>query len=314
MSELPTATDQPAGPDPVLILTDTQLPSFFRASDAASMRGQRQSIRTTAVVLTLTVSAALAATITVRVTLRDIDIGAIISGLAFALAIVGSIYLLQMRPEKAWYDGRAGAESARTLAWLYAVGGAPFNIDGCEDPDGELLEQLGLIAKQLGRLALSAEVGYQITDKMRMVRASSLASRKTAYMVGRIEAELEWYQRKAEWNAKREDVWRRVTLGLQGIGLAVAIARVSGLLTIDLLGLIAAAVAATSAWLEAKDYGTLAEAYSITAVDLSLARERALNLINDPSEENWSRFVEGAELAISREHTLWLARGGVRWP
>jgi len=313
MNERPTAASS-SGQEQVLILTDADLPSFFRASDAASLCGQRHRVRAIAVILALTVLAALAATITLKVTGRHIDVGAVISGVAFALSIVGGIYLLQMRPEKAWYDGRAGAESARTLAWLYAVGGGLFNINSCQDPDGELLDQLGMIAKQLGRLALSAEgIGHQITEKMRIVRGSSLADRKAAYVTGRIDAQLQWYQGRCEWNARREESWRRVTLSLQGAGLAAAIARISGLLTIDLLGLIAAGVAATSAWLEAKDHGTLAEAYSITAVDLSLARERALKILDDASEDSWSRFVEGAEQAISREHTLWLARGGVRW-
>ena len=34
----------------------------------------------------------------------------------------------------------------------------------------------------------------------------------------------------------------------------------------------------------------------------------------EDSENAWSQFVEGAEQAISREHTLWLARGGARFP
>lgn len=312
MSKEETQADSSASE--MLTLTDDDLPNFFRASDAASLQGQRRHVRAIAAILALTVAAAIAGTITVKATARQIDVAAMVSGLAFALSIVGGIYLLQSRPQKAWYDGRVGAESARTLAWLYAVGGGLFTIGNCPNPDSELLDQFELIARQLGMLALSGEgFGPQITSKMRTLRGLPLRARKAAYLTGRIDAELEWYQRKGRWNARREVAWRRVTLTLQGAGLVAAIARITGFLTIDMLGLIAAGVAAAAAWLEAKDHGTLAQAYSITAVDLMLARERALTMMHDTSEENWSRFVEGAEHAISREHTLWLARGGVRW-
>ena len=87
---------------------------------------------------------------------------------------------------------------------------------------------------------------------------------------------------------------------MQGYGLAVAFARVFNVLNFDLLGVVAAAVAATAAWIEAKDHATLGSAYGITATDLWMARERALMLANNSSEPAWSNFVETAELAKNR--------------
>jgi hypothetical protein len=124
---------------------------------------------------------------------------------------------------------------------------------------------------------------------------------------------MDWYKRKAAWNARQENAWRGAILVLLGVGLAAAVARVAGLLTFNLLGLAAVMVAATVAWLEAKNHGTLAEAYAATEIDLALAKDRALQ-ITEGSEDAWSQFVERAEHAISREHTLWLARGGARYP
>jgi hypothetical protein len=269
-------------------------------------------VQVTRIILILTVIAAISGSVTLKVTARHIDIGGILSGAAFVLALVGGIYLLQVRPERAWYDGRAVAESARTLAWLYAVGGGAFSVTTCRHPDVDLLDRLSRIAEQLRRLALPV-MTHQITDNMRAVRASSFAVRKQVYISGRIKVELEWYTRKAEWNARQENIWRGITLSLQGLGLIAAIARITGWLTFDLLGVIAAGVAAAAAWLAAKDHGTLAEAYSVTALDLSLARDRAVQITDDISEYDWSQFVETAERAISREHTLWLARGGIQW-
>jgi hypothetical protein len=74
---------------------------------------------------------------------------------------------------------------------------------------------------------------------------------------------------------------------------------------LGLLGLVAAAAAAAAAWHQTRDYATLAEAYSVTAHELSLIKER---LATAHADADWGAFVQGAEQAISREHKLWLAR------
>ncbi len=303
-----------------MVLADADMPAFFITSDRASIAGQRQRMKTLAVMLIFTVFAAVSGVFTVKIAGQHFPIAGVLSGVGFFAALACSIYLLQARPERNWYVGRAAAESARTLAWLYAVGGGPFNCETCRDPEAKLLELIAEIAEQLGHTNPPRQLSFladrttdQITAKMKAIRKLSLPERKESYLAGRIDDQLAWYRRKASWNARAEDVWLRVTLGLQMVGLVVAIASSFGKITFDLLGLIAAAAAATAAWLEAKDHGTLAAAYNITAFDLSLARERAMMMTKENSEADWARFVQGAELAISREHTLWLARGGIRW-
>ena len=93
-------------------LTDTDLPGIFRASDDVSLLGQRRQVRGTATLLILTVAAAISATITAKVTTHHIDVGGVLSALAFLLAIGCGIYLQRKRPERRWYGGRAIAESA----------------------------------------------------------------------------------------------------------------------------------------------------------------------------------------------------------
>jgi hypothetical protein len=48
---------------------------------------------------------------------------AIVGAVAFAAIACLELYLLVRRPEAEWYDGRAVAESAKTPAWRYAIGG-----------------------------------------------------------------------------------------------------------------------------------------------------------------------------------------------
>ena len=59
------------------------------------------------------------------------------------------------------------------------------------------------------------------------------------------------------------------------------------------------------AWMEVKQHSELAQAYSVAEFDLSLVEERG-DYVCD--ETTFSSFVADAENAISREHTLWIAR------
>jgi hypothetical protein len=63
----------------------------------------------------------------------------------------------------------------------------------------------------------------------------------------------------------------------------------------------------STAWVQTKDYSTLAEAYAITEQEVALV---AVRLGQVTSEEAWAQFVLEAESAISREHTMWRARRG----
>jgi hypothetical protein len=75
------------------LLTDTDLPGIFRASDAESLHGQRRQVRVTATLLALTVAAAISATITVKVTPHHIDVGGMLAALAFLLGLGCAGYL-----------------------------------------------------------------------------------------------------------------------------------------------------------------------------------------------------------------------------
>jgi len=68
-----------------------------------------------------------------------------------------------------------------------------------------------------------------------------------------------------------------------------------------------AAAAAAAAWLQTKDHANVAQAYAVAARELWAIEQR----LGEPRDEReWADFVESAERAISREHTLWLARRG----
>jgi hypothetical protein len=55
----------------------------------------------------------------------------------------------------------------------------------------------------------------------------------------------------------------------------------------------------------------LAQAYRTTIADLSRVADELALRRDGFTDESWADFVDTAEQAISREHTLWLARRGV---
>jgi hypothetical protein len=57
--------------------------------------------------------------------------------------------------------------------------------------------------------------------------------------------------------------------------------------------------------LQLRRYQELSQSYLITATELSLIKSKIHQI---ETEEELSNFVDDAETAISREHTLWLAR------
>jgi SMODS and SLOG-associating 2TM effector domain 3/SMODS and SLOG-associating 2TM effector domain 1 len=278
------------------------LPALYGAADETSLGGQQSLRRGTAAGLVLGVLAAVAGA-------TDTRWAAVFGAIFFLVALLVGIYVFLDRPEKAWYDGRAAAESVKSLAWQYAVGGGLFPLDEGEDPDQLLLERLSEILSKLEGFALVGNIdhGEQVTETMRTMRRAPLSERKTSYEAGRVEDQRAWYAAKAKWNGRRMRFWRIGGLVLQGLGGMGAILRAADIIDFDVLGVFAAAAVAAAAWLQAKDHANLAEAYGVTAQELGLVKER----VREPRDElTWAQAVEDAESAISREHTLWLARRG----
>jgi hypothetical protein len=275
------------------------------------MRGQREFQLTTKAQLVLLVLAAVGGAISWHVGKDEMDYGAVLALIAFALAALIKGFSLTRQADKIWYEGRAAAESIKTLAWRYSVGGEPFRAD---DSDGEradrrFISRLEDVLQDLHEIRLGGIRGPQITQRMRDLRASPLDQRKSAYETGRIEDQENWYSDKADWNRSRADLWSWTVLAIEIVGLLGAIARVIGWLHFDLLAIAAAATAAATAWLRSKQYEALVSAYSVAAEEL--ADVRSLVAGRD-TEETWAAFVEDSEEAISREHTLWRASRGLR--
>jgi SMODS and SLOG-associating 2TM effector domain 3/SMODS and SLOG-associating 2TM effector domain 1 len=293
-------------------LNDASLPALYRDADAASLRAQRQFFAATAAILACSIVAAIFGAV-------DADWAGYISALAFVGALAGSYVVLKSNPERVWYDGRAVAESVKTLAWQYAVGGGDFprslaSPESAEEraTDRRFIAALVEVRRGLGDVTPVPQGPIQqLSTTMRNIRASNLESRRAEYLLGRIENQADWYADKSQMNAKQRVVWGVMSAALQTVGLLGAIGKAAGIIHFDLLGIAAAAALAAAGWLRAKDHAELARAYAIAASELGDAR---VELEAARSEQEWAIAVHDAESAISREHTRWAARRHLRPP
>jgi hypothetical protein len=144
---------------------------------------------------------------------------------------------------------------------------------------------------------------------MRDARASSLIDRKILYERDRVQAQQTWYQAHATWNNRRANKWIGVMLALEVTGVICGILKAVGVIEGDLLLFTGAVVAAMTAWLQTKQHRNQATAYAVTVLELASLRSK---IASQQNESNWSAFVNDAEVAFSREHTLWKASRGVR--
>lgn len=288
------------------------LPPLHDAASRSSLTAQLRFMRATRAQLGSLLIAAVGGAVTFEQ--GDVRIGAVVSLAGFVVALSIRGFLLTTRPAKAWYEGRAAAESVKTLAWRYAVGGHPFvRTIPDEEADRLFVQRCSDVLQGLTTLDIAFGSSAQITDEMRSLRNAPLQTRKAAYEAGRIAEQQGWYSTKATWNQVRLTRWQLTLVVVEATGLLAAIARVAGWIDINLLALAAACSAAATAWLQARQHEQLAAAYALTAQELANVRSLVQHSPQD-DEDSWAVFVQDAEEAISREHTMWRASRGVRLP
>ncbi|MFI6597019.1 DUF4231 domain-containing protein [Nonomuraea sp. NPDC050536] len=286
-------------------LTDSSLPGLFQAADQTSLAGQRRYLTASRTRLAFVLLAATGGALSLQVGGGTFDVAAAGTAVALTATAFVEIWLLTEKPEQAWYDGRALAESAKTVAWRYAVGAHPFPTGGDETAtDTRLIDQLDHLLNDAPATGIAPSTEPAISQAMRDLRASPLDRRRSAYVQERIVDQQRWYSRKARWNQSRARAWGLTLVAVEVLGILTALLRAFGSIRFDLAGIVAAMIGVGVAWLAIKQHDTLARAYSFAANELSIVRSR-LELVKD--EQAWASEASDAEEAISREHTMWRA-------
>lgn len=228
------------------------------------------------------------------------------SVLAFFAVLILQVSSVGARAEARWYDARAAAESIKSAAWQYSVGGEAFRL---EDAEAELLfaTRLRDVLSTVPSLDIgpAPTVSAGVTPVMMAVRRSSQEERAEVYRTLRIDDQVRWYAAKSNWNRSRSRLFTSLTVIVEVAAIVAGLLRFKLEAGPDVLGLLAVLAAGIIAWTQAKKYTTLAQAYSVTSHEVGLVAET----VKAPmAEDEWAQTIHDAEAAFSREHTMWQAR------
>lgn len=294
--------------DDIPVISEEDMPALFRAADQSSIAAQRRYLFVLFCNLFFLTGGAVLTSV-LPVMLVDRSGLAFAGSVSFAIGLFFTLVISQFGFEKAWYGGRAIAESVKTISWRYMTRAEPYD-ESCDNCDASLIRELRSImlereemSRFLGGRAGSDE---QITQKMRDARSMDTANRKRLYIRQRIAHQRDWYSTKAAINERGGRIWFAAIVFAQLFALIFAFYIVYVPTTeLNLTGPFSTLAGALLAWLQAKRHQEQAQAYSLAAHELGLISALAEGVTTD---DELSQFVAESESAISREHTMWSAR------
>lgn len=298
------------------------LPELFHRVDQASVQAQRMHLNYFRWSLLLIVLAATPPFVQAFCTYfidptqtalldNTARVAALLAALFFAGTLIANFMIRLRQYDRDWYQGRALAESIRSITWKYMMNADPYNsVLGEDDSERRYLSDLHEILAIAPKLSALGDVTntptVRITPSMRGIRAAALAKKKEFYAKFRIEEEWQWYSRKAAAHARSEHRMFHAVVACQFVALFLAMFRIAWPKTPLHVGpILAALAAALMAWGQLRRFGEQAVAYALAARDLEFVADEARFVQNDAE---LARYVADAENAISREHTMWMAR------
>lgn len=279
-------------------------PALFLDADNASNAYQKTFLR-----LIVTEYAALFAAAVFSMSIFSGSIYAIIYAASFLIGLLVLISRAQSKPDQWWYRCRALAESVKTLTWRYMMHAAPFDVEDSE-ARSKLRAELNRIfqdnTETARRITEDWSGNDQITQEMESVRTYSREGRLEYYLDARVRDQRTWYRKKARSNRRAAKAWVWASgICYVSAGL-MALSRIAFPLwpfwPIEPLIVFAASIVG---WMQIKKFNELSAAYTLTAHEIGLISPMVEEVKDDAS---FSEFINDAEKAFSREHTLWLAR------
>ena len=282
-----------------------EFPNVFEKADSKSLSSQNSFTKLNMGILILLVVSTFISSI-------QIDNGWIsfISSFLLVISLSLTIWIMCFHPEKTWYDGRAIAESVKSLTWKFITGTKPFGHNlKLSDAEQKLIKNLKqIIGQKKEFFQLIGEEfaeGEQITNSMRTLRKLNFKDKVDYYSTNRLENQRDWYYKKSKENRENKNWSFFAIITFQVLAILALVLDYYKIIDFTITPLMACMAASFIAWLQLKRFQELTESYGITATELNLIKSKVKH-IND--ESDFENFVDDAETAISREHTLWLAR------
>lgn len=283
---------------------NSAMPQLFISADRSSSAGQKAYLNGTITKYAALVLAAACGLPAAVIPESSIKIGGVLSILLFIFSLFIEIALWRSHPERSWYDGRALAESVKTLTWKLAVGGEPFPLSMSSGSARQaFLSKLSSLRSRYKVDVQPAEGAY-LPDWIFQYRSMTLQQRRDAYLRERLEDQKVWYASKATASRKAARQWRVALIVLELTGATVALLATMNVFEVPLSGVVSTLIAGIGVWLASRQHDSNARAYGTAALDLGEAEAK---ITATRTEADWAREMNDAEDAISREHTLWLA-------
>jgi hypothetical protein len=234
----------------------------------------------------------------------------IISATLFLATLSITIWLRVSKSDEAWYNGRALAESVKTMAWRWMMGVDPYKKIGSESQAvnafiADLKQILNQNTHLIRRLGPQASIEVPITDTMREVRAKVVNERLEIYRRERITNQELWYAKKSKFNKNRALFWFWISVLLNGIAIILLLFSIKDPALKLPIEVIAVAASAAMTWMQAKKFNELSASYTLTTHEIILIKAEVNNVTTD---DQLSGYVINCENAFSREHTQWIAR------
>lgn len=230
-----------------------------------------------------------------------------IKGFIVFLGLLGTVLIMVFKPDRTWYIGRAVAESIKTLTWRYMMRSQPFDEENSEEKFIKRCSEILNAAIQNEGFTHKSLCKHRdiITQGMIRIRNLPFDEQKSIYLDERIKDQVDWYEGKSKFNSKRANI----SIWIIGVCQLFAVVYLLfwGDLDFDFTSIMAVLTTSTISIMELNKFRELERSYSFTAFELNNIRNR-FGLITNKGDLNI--FVEEAEQAISREHTMWLARKG----
>jgi len=202
-----------------------------------------------------------------------------------------------------WFRCRAFAENIKSAAWFFMMAnpGPEAEAEFTKEVE-EIRERLHEVIKEVTSYESDGDI---ITEEMKTAQALPQPGKLAFFREQRLDDQRRWYRSKARYNARREQYWFAAIFTIEFLALAYAAMQAWKLWEFNAVGGIAATGAAFVAWLQTKRFSDLGTSYAIAAGDLDGI---AAQTIPGDDEAKFNQFVEDVEKAVSREHSMWLAR------
>jgi hypothetical protein len=295
-------------PSEPLRITADAYPALYVVADSGSVAGQRLYRRLVAVELALVLAGAGFATLGTFVpALQRICLWLAAASLIGAIAM--KLINRQGGSYQRWFDGRAVAETVKTQTWRYMMRVPPYGTDANADESfaADVISAMRARPDLVQPLDRLPDDPRQISSTMRAVRALPLDARLQVYLAERLADQAKWYKARAIANLAQGRRWFWLSLLAQVA--AVLFAFLSLLWPDDavatLIALGAAVATAATAWGQLGRHDELSKSYALAYQELITIQALAGTAV---TEDGLDRLVTSGESAISREHTMWMAK------